>query len=233
MTPQTPPLKAALGLTPECIPFERFVETLDAREQAHIEACARCQSEYALWREFDTSPPVEGEGAAVQWIVAELGRRRPGSAHLASPRRWRAAPLRPWAAGLAATIAIVTVAYFAWDREPAIHQTTGQQATYRSGQVQALSPLGDVRSAPSVFEWMPFDRAASYEIEVFEVDRTSLLRATSSVPRFELPPTLIQQLAPGKTILWEVRARNSANQVIGESGAQRVHVLVPGSGSKD
>jgi hypothetical protein len=229
VTRDTHPLKAALSPTPECLAPERFGETLEAREQAHVDACARCQGELALWREFDESAPIAGEGAAVQWIVAELARRNATPADAAKRMRgwWTARMLRPWATA-AATVAIaVGIGYFAWDREPGLRSPTGPAPIYRSGQVRAVSPIGDVLTAPTSLEWVAFDQAIRYDIEVTEVDRTLLLRATSLVPRFELPRSLVLQLVPGKTVLWQVRARNASNEVVGESATQQVRVLVP------
>lgn len=232
MTSNTRLLKAALGATPDCVPIERFGAPLDARDQAHVEACTRCQSEYALWREFETAPPVEGEGAAVQWIVAELGRRAPGSQVPPIRRAWTAV-LRPWAAAVAALVLVVTIGYMAWDREPAVRPDGAQETAYRSDQIRVTAPIGDVRVSPTVLEWVAIPAAVSYDIEVTEVDRTSLLQATSPVSRFELPSSLVQQLVPGKTVVWYVRARNAANAIIADSGAQRVRVLVPGGDTKD
>jgi hypothetical protein len=223
------PLKAALSPTPDCLPPERFGEALVAREQAHVDSCARCQGELALWREFEDSSPIEGEGAAVQWIVAELARRNAAPAQTPSVMRgwWTTRTVRRWAAALGTIVVAVGVGYLAWDREPGIRSQTGTQPVYRSGQVRVVSPIGDVSTVPSTLEWMAFDQAISYDIEVTEVDRTPLLRATSPVPRFELPRPLVEKLVPGKTVLWEVRARNASNEVIGESGAQQVRVLLP------
>lgn len=229
MTRDPHPLKAALSPTPECLAPERFGETLEAREQAHVDSCARCQGELALWREFDESSPIEGEGAAVQWIVAELARRNAAPAENPGGIRgwWTARFLRPWAAAMATVALAVGVGYFVWDREPAVRSQTGSAPIYRSGQVRAVSPIGDVPTAPTALEWIAVDQAISYDIEVTEVDRTRLLRATSPVPRFELPRSLVEQLVPGKTVLWEVRARNASHEVVGESGPQQVRVRVP------
>jgi hypothetical protein len=68
--------------------------------------------------------------------------------------------------------------------------------------------------------------AVSYDVEILEVDGTLLWRATSSAPRIDLPPSVVRQLLPGKTLLWEIRARNVANNVIAESGKQRFRVEV-------
>ena len=68
-------LYGALQPTSDCIPIERFGEAWTAPERDHAKRCARCQTELALWQEFDTSTPSADDDASVQWIVAELGRR--------------------------------------------------------------------------------------------------------------------------------------------------------------
>jgi len=122
----TSDLEHALQATPECVPVERLAEALSPREQQHVDSCARCQSELALWREFEESRPSEDEGAAVQWIVAELGRRRGGEAVAAarSPFAWLTPPLRRWAAAAGAIAVITTGAYLMSDREPALRDPT-------------------------------------------------------------------------------------------------------------
>jgi hypothetical protein len=71
-------LKSALATTPECLPLENL-EKLSAEEvraHEHVSQCARCQTELAMLREFETSEPLPGEGAAVAWISAQLERQQ-------------------------------------------------------------------------------------------------------------------------------------------------------------
>src|SRR5262245_18636603 len=88
-------LDAASRTTPACLSFERLGGELTAMEREHVAACARCQTELTLLAEFNESIPAPDEGAAVQWIVAELRRRRSQSAASAGSwdRGWRL--LRP------------------------------------------------------------------------------------------------------------------------------------------
>lgn len=231
----TSDLEHALKATPECVPVERFAEPLSAREQQHVDGCARCQSELALWREFEESSPAADEGAAVQWIVAELGRRRGGEGVAAarSPFAWLTPGIRRWAAAVGAIAVITSGAYLISDREPAVRDLSNPAASYRTNRLDVRGPVGDLTSAPSALEWVAPPDAVSYDIEVFEVDRTPLWRTTSSISRVELPPSVVRQLLPGKAVLWEVRALNGASQVIAESGTQRFRVAVTGSTPKD
>lgn len=221
-------LKGTLNATPECLAFERLSEALTERERQHVERCSRCQTELQLWREFDRAEPSPDEGAAVQWIVAELARRnRPMSARATTQRLgWLTPVARRWAAAVGSVVVVATVGYLTWDREPAIRNRARADETYRTGQLRVVGSVGDLLTPPEAFEWVAPGDAVSYDVEILEVDGTLLWRATSSAPRIDLPPSVVRQLLPGKTLLWEIRARNVANNVIAESGKQRFRVEV-------
>jgi hypothetical protein len=228
-------LKRAMTATPECLAIDRLAGTLTDRDRQHVEGCARCQTELTLLREFEEGRPTEDEGTAVRWIVAVLARRDRGmtrESH-ARPFGWFTPALRPWTMALAGVVLVTAVGYLRWDREPSVRQTVPMQDTYRTGNVQIVGPIGDVAAVPDALEWAPADGAVSYDVEVFEVDRTPLWRSTSSVPRVELPRSIVRLLVPGKTVLWEVRARNAVMAVIAESGTQRFRVAVSGSLPKE
>lgn len=220
-------LDRTLQPTPGCIPIERFGEAFTVRENEHLTGCARCQTELALWQEFDSSTPSADEGGAVQWVVAELGRRS-AQARTPSDRRWWRLQ-RPRFAAAAATIAVAAlIGYGVWDPEPPVGVRQDAPQVYRAGGVQAVSPLGDVAAAPLSLEWAPLPGAVVYDVELLEVDRASLWHGTASSTRIELPSGVIAQLVPGKTVLWEVTARNGAGAVVAESGTQRFRVTAGG-----
>jgi hypothetical protein len=104
---------------------------------------------------------------------------------------------------------------------------------YRTVQVKAIAPLGDVAAAPRVLEWAPFSGAVAYDVQMLEVDRALLWHGTASSPRIDLPSSLIAELAPGKTVLWEVTARNAAGAVVAESGTQRFRVATVAGTSRN
>jgi len=227
-------MKQALSATADCLPIERLSEELTAAERAHVAACARCQTELDLWRELDHATPTPDEGAAVRWIVAELDRRstRTSPAPQSSLWSWLPAAATRWVAACATVAIVATVGYFVWDREPALHPLTAGEQTYRSGLLQPLAPMGDLPTAPTALEWVAMDGALGYDVEVSEVDGTPLWRAASSRPRIDIPPSVVGQLKPGKTVQWRVRARNASNTVIADSGTQRFRVEIPGRSPK-
>jgi hypothetical protein len=220
-------LDAASRPTPSCLPFDRLGGDLTATEREHVSGCARCQTELTLFAELNDPAPAAGEGAAVQWVVAELRRRR---SHAFEDRRsgragWRVLRL-PGLLAAAAAVLVLAVGYVAWDREPPVRDLRDADVGYRTLQLQALAPSGDVRAAPRDLEWSPVDGAASYDVVVLEVDRTVLWQGASTTARVSLPAPVVARFEPGKTILWEVTARNRAGAVVAVSGTGRFRVAV-------
>ena len=220
-------LKQILGATPECLAPERLSADLTERERHHVDGCSRCQTELRLWREFENSAPLPDEGAAVQWIVAELSRRHARTpAASARNQGWLRSPVRGWATALATLALVAAVGYAMWDREPGVREPQGASDTYRTARLDVVGPVGDVRTPPDALEWVAVPNAIDYDIEVLEVDETPLWHATSKGSRIDLPSAVVRQLAPGKTVLWQVRARNAGNAVIAESGRQQFRVQI-------
>lgn len=221
--------KLELSATAECVPIERFDDTLTEQERHHIAHCARCEAEFALWEEFRDATPAADEGAAVQWIATEVARRRAGNPAVAREPWFR----RGWAgvwrlqtlAAAAAVIVIgLTLSQLIVDREPAVVAPTVD--TYRSGRLDVIAPTGDLRVAPREFRWVAVAGAERYDLVVLEVDRTILWRTSTREPRIDLAPAVIAQFVPGKAILWEVTARGSNEAILAQSGTQRFRVAV-------
>jgi len=220
-------LDAASRPTPSCIPFDRLGGDLTATEREHVSGCARCQTELTLFAEINDPAPAAGEGAAVQWVVAELRRRR---SHASADRRsgsagWRVLRL-PGLLAAAAAVFVLAVGYAAWDREPPVRDLRDAGGGYRTLELQALAPSGDVRAAPRDLEWSPVDGAARYDVVVLEVDRTVLWQGASTTARVSLPGPVVARFEPGKTILWEVTARTRDGAVVAVSGTGRFRVAV-------
>jgi hypothetical protein len=222
-------LRAAVEATPACVALERLEGPLSGDEQEHVAACPRCQTELSLLGQFQASTPAQDEGAAVQWIVSELRRRRGGEVE--EPQGAR--PGRGWLAGLrwrplalaaSVLIAAVVVGYVARDQEPQLRDDTSTSVGYRTEQISIVAPVGDVTTAPSELTWVAVPAAERYDIEVLQVDRTRLWRISSSVPHVALPASVIAQLVAGKTVIWEVNAVNASGTVIAVSGTQRFRV---------
>jgi hypothetical protein len=220
-------LRTDLQPTSECLDISRFGSELTPSEQAHLETCPRCETEFALWREFEESTPSPDEGAAVQWIVADLRRRQsPGAAKTASAGRWFSGLVRvPVLAAAASALLAVGIGYVVWDPEPSIGTPGSSEQIYRTARVQVVGPVGEVASAPVELSWVPVDGAASYNVQVLEIDNTILWQGSSRTSRVSLPAALVRQFVPGKTVLWDVTARDAAGTPLAASGVQRFHVV--------
>lgn len=216
--------------TTDCVPIERFGEELTTQEREHVAHCARCEAEVALWEEFRDATPSPDEGAAVQWIAAEVARRRAGTPAAARQpwfnRRWFGV-LRPQALAAAAAVVLValTIGQLA-DREPAIVTPPSDQNEFRSARIETIAPTGDLPYAPTELSWVAVRGAERYDVEVLEVDRTVLWRASTREPRVQLAAGLTKQFVPGKTILWEVTARGRDGAALAQSGTQRFRVAI-------
>lgn len=220
-------LKRTTAWTGECVSVDRLGQLLTPAERDHIAGCARCQSEVALWDSFNLATPRRDEEAAVRGIVEELTRRNQdhqGASAAAGTARWLA--WRPMSA-LAATLALaVSVGYLLRDREPDVAGTGGAAQTYRSAQVQLRSPVGDQSALPRQLEWSAVPGAATYDVSVLEVDRTLIWSGSAPDPRIALPSEVTSRLVPGKTVLWEVAAKDASGKPLAVSGVESFRVVV-------
>jgi hypothetical protein len=207
------------------VPIDHF-DAPSESERRHIAACAHCEAEVALWEQFEAQQPSAEEGAAVQWIAAEVSRRRnPG----ALP------PLRSLWAGwfgirgivgvAAALVLMVGLTYIAWDREPAITSPAANNV-YRSARLAVIGPIGDVKQVPNLaLKWSSLDGAVRYDVRILEVDGTLLWHASTAASEVALPSTVISRLVPGKAVTWEVTAYDRGGAVVAASGTQRITVV--------
>jgi hypothetical protein len=229
-------LKPHLEATTECLAVDRFGEPLTEAEQAHLRTCMRCEAELSLWQSFEDSEPAADDGAAVQWIVSELRRRRtpqPTPLLHRARRRWLASiGWRPLA-GLAAFVLVVGTGYLMWDPEPRIGAPVPGVQTYRTSAVRVTGPIGEIASPPSELTWVAVGGAMRYDVQLLEIDQTLLWTASERSTRIELPRAVVDRIVPGKTLLWTVTAVDGSGRTIAESGMQSFRVAVaPGSGRR-
>ncbi len=216
-------LQGAVGPTAQCVSIEKF-GSMTAAEQAHVAACAHCEAEMHLWQQFDANEPSAEEGAAVQWIAAELGRRRapqPASPQRAGGFSWFGG--RALAGLAAALIVTIGIGYAVIDREPPIGAPLGENA-YRGATIRAIRPTGDVATAPTSLQWLPISAAAKYDVAIHEIDGTTTWTGSTTAASVTLPPSVVSQFAPGRSLTWEVTARDSSGAIVATSGVQRFRV---------
>jgi hypothetical protein len=218
--------RIGLRRTADCIPIERLDESLTPFEQSHLAQCTRCQAERALWKQMQEEDLTSGEASAVQSISAEVHRRLSPLPLNVVPMPKRTAKRRALVpASLAAAAALfltVAIGVLVQRREPSIEGPVSvvDVNTYRSAGIAVIAPTGEFASAPTALRWQPVAGATLYEAELLEVDQTLLWRGSTHEPRIALPARVVAQFAPGKTVLWQVRARRD-QAIIADSGQQR------------
>jgi hypothetical protein len=225
-------LKTALHPSPECLEPDRLRGARSASEEAHLATCPRCRTNLALMTEFMDSTPSAEEGAAVQWVVRELGRRREESKTSDEPAARRV--FRPWWAGLfrhrlavvATALAVVAGAiYLVPNREPVVRDPAGRTGGYRTEAFKVIQPVGEKKVAPGTFEWEAVQDVVQYDVVLLEVDGTPLwatsVKGTSVAP----PRSVLARMVPGKTLRWRVRGRNAAGVVVAETATAEFRVI--------
>jgi hypothetical protein len=237
-------LRAALAPSARCLTLEQLARlcdrdhagSADARAAEHVAGCLRCRTELALLKQFECGAlrPEEQEDAS--WIVARLTRDVPRltAGEILPPRRraparapgWRrfVAP-RTFAAGLAVAAAALLVVLNVPGRDaspPALpSDVTAGPSSFRSDAIAVKGPAGDVDAAPKEFSWEPAAGAASYSVQIVEVDRTPVWSGESRDPRIALPAAVRVRVVPGKPFLWQVVAKDKGGQAIAASEMQR------------
>jgi hypothetical protein len=216
--------KEALGPAPECIDIARLGEELDAAERTHLESCARCQTELALFREISRDESSPEEDRAAEWIAGELKRRRDvENVEKVVPFRPRSRVLYAVAAALAI---VLGAGYWIQMREPSIDELVNVPTVYRSARLDVLAPIGgELAQAPNEIRWTAVPNASRYHVAIVEVDATPVWSADTTQTHIALPPAVIAQFAPGKSLSWDVKAFQG-NEMLAVSETQRVRVSV-------
>jgi hypothetical protein len=207
-----------------------------ARLRDHVSTCARCQTELTLLKEFENATPGPDEEGAVSWISARLERGFSEASAGPSPSRTghgAALPRRSWFTALnvggfalaAATLAAAVTIGLREGRAPELTQPSPAAPTVlRSAGITTLSPAGDLDAPPNELRWEPRADAASYSVQVMEVDHAELWSAETRDASIALPPALRARIIPGKPLLWEVVAKDAAGRAVAWSGKQRFRI---------
>ena len=234
----TDPIKFAFGQSDDCPPVELLAQTARAPEiERHLAACAHCQTELDLLREFVAAEPTPAERPEVEWIAARLaGGFQPA---FAPPRlsvwdrmrEWLSAAFAPAShralAGVAALVLVIAGGLYL--RQSAREQRpipTADGLVWRSGGFASLSPSGDLSQAPTEFHWDAVSNAAVYHVHLMEVDRTVIWSTDSVQTTVNIPDSVRAQFKPGRAFHWHVTASNSAGQTMASSDLQSFHILV-------
>ena len=205
--------REALAPTPDCVDLGRLGEELTAEERAHLDTCARCQSELALFREFQNDEPsAEGE-----WVAGELRRR------FDNVKPFRAKTWRVLYAAAAALVLLIGAGWWLQLREPSIDGGALDPGPYRSARLDLIEPVGDLASPPNELRWSAVPNTSRYRVRILEVDATVVWSGETTETHVALPPAVVAQFSPGKSLRWEVQAFRGT-EVLAASETQIVRV---------
>jgi hypothetical protein len=207
--------KEALEPSPECIDIARLGEALDATDRAHLDTCARCQAELALFREIQREDGSAEEAEAARWIAGELQRRNNVVA-------FRPKPWNVLYAVAAVLVLVIGAGWWMQMREPSIDMPL-TPGTYRSARLELAAPRGDLAQAPNELRWNPVPDASHYRVRIVEVDATQVWSGDTTGTSVVLPPAVIAQFVPGKSLRWQVEAfRGEESLAVSETQTVRV-----------
>jgi hypothetical protein len=218
----------AAAASKDCLPLEvleRFTESapVDAKAAAHLDGCAHCQTELSMLKNFEQAEPSADEGAAVAWIAAQLQRQQGSPAKPSSVARvsfWRNMFRVPYLAGAAALAAVLVLAISLHNPDSGKPRVGGPQTgttVFRSGEVQLLSPTGNLPQAPTEFRWEAFQGAASYRVELTDALDKPLASATSAQPQIQTTAEMSAAMHARMPLKWKVTALDASGKSIAES----------------
>jgi hypothetical protein len=221
-------LKLVLSPKSDCVSTMRLALP-DLQALAHIAGCPRCQAERALLAEFESATPLPEEEGKVTWISQRLEQRLAPVRAAARPeprwRRWLSfRSLNTIGFSLAAAMVVLALGIGLYGRrQPRLVEPRGG-LILRSGEIAAISPVGDLDVAPSMLVWQPVAGASSYSVRVTEVDHTLVWIGETKMPSAALPQRMA---APGKPLFWQVTAKDAGGNVLAQSASQRFRLKQP------
>jgi hypothetical protein len=210
--------------------------------EAHAAHCPACAAERDLARDFDAGAEAAGVRAEdVAFVVSRLEAASPvrtrESARVvpfraprqAAPPPQAAPPLaapsrmRDWRRLAAAAVVILAAGLGFQLFRPAAPPLPAPQSggVVRGGEVEAVSPLGEVAGIPAELRWTPRPGASSYRVRLSAVDDTVLWEATVTAPPARLPAEVIRTLHRAVVYVWSVEALGPAGERLGASEPAR------------
>lgn len=208
--------KDANCLAPDAL--ERIAAgTATDAEKAHTAACVFCQSEVALLQSFAAAEPTAAETAAVRHIETKLRQTPSWRPSEAAPQRfWSWRPV--WALGLAAALGLVLYINIPGSNKPF-------DDTVRSGQIESITPIGDLTLPPGKLQWRAVSGAVSYEIRLTDITETTLWQTSVPVPTVELPPAARALMTERRTLTWRIRAMDGKGATLAASAPESFRVV--------
>lgn len=214
-------LKDALEHSEPCPPLDELLAASE-RAQQHLANCPRCAADVALYREFNggLEPLNAEESRSVDAVVARLEARPPYARNTqwwAALTSWKL--LTPALAAVAIIAAITLTLPTRTTVDPP--RISGEGDVTRSARLNVVEPAATVAKSPTKLVWQGVAAAASYRVQLSEVDRTVIWSGTTVTPMVELPAAVQARAVPRKTLVWSVTALDVQGRVVAESGPQK------------
>ncbi|HKV07128.1 MAG TPA: zf-HC2 domain-containing protein [Thermoanaerobaculia bacterium] len=220
-----------------CPPPEAFLEAeaggLSPEERRaldeHAARCPACAAERDLARLFDAAP----EGADVRpedldFVVSRLEETspvrpaKPKVVPFPGPRREVAPPVpsrsRSFVRFAAAAVLVIAagLGYRAFQAPDLPPPEVGE--VVRGGEVEAVSPVGEVAEIPGELRWVSREGAASYRVRLTAVDGAVLWEGTALAPPLRLPAEVAGRMHRAVVYTWTVEALGPAGERLATSG---------------
>lgn len=228
-----------------CPPPEAFLaderERLSPEERRrldeHADRCPACAAERDLARMFDAGPEAGGvHREDVDFVVSRLeaaspvrpvSRQGTGKVVAFPTVAPKPAARRPavWRLAAAAILVLGAGLLFQLSRSGAPPlPSPGTETVVRGGEVEAVSPVGEIPEIPAELDWKPRPGAASYRVRLSAVDDTVLWEATVPAPPVRLPAEVSGQLHRAVVYTWTVEALDASGARIASSELVRFRV---------
>ena len=223
------------GAEAGCPPPEAFLEAeaLAPEERRrldeHADRCPACAAERDLARLFAGAPgAAEVSGADVDFVVGRLEAaspvrssgqvvpfRVPAPAAKPAPRR---ADRQIWKIAAALILVLGGGLLFRLAQPgapPLPPRVVG--GPVRGGEIETVSPVGDVGEIPLELRWTPREGTRLYRVRLSAVDDTVLWEGTVPAPPARLPDEVAVKLHRAVSYIWTVEALDAAGARIAAS----------------
>jgi len=216
--------------------MERLTPDERRRLDEHADRCPACAAERDLARLFDDPDAAALPAGDVDFVVSRLKETspvRPPAGHVVAFPGPKAAPVRPvrqdrqdrtqfWKIAAALLLVLGGGLLFQLSRPGAPPLPPPVTAgPVRGGEIETLSPAGDVTAIPSELRWTPREGTRLYRVRLVAVDDTVLWEGTVPAPPARLPDGVIAKLHRAVAYTWSVEALDASGARIASSEAVR------------
>ena len=232
-------LRGALERGPGCPPISRLIDaafaaTPTAEERAllaHAAGCAACGSELELAGVFNAPARSAEEASEIAWVESRIDLAAARGESSSTPatlarvlpmrRKERPATAQPaWAKLAAAALLLVGIGVtLRWSSPwtpPALPDAPPTDVV-RGGAFALESPIGELGTAPSRFDWQSVPGATRYTVEIRDVAGDLVASAEAAESALEIAPDLAAKLESRVAYSWTVVARDAAGSGIARS----------------